>query len=271
MLSDYPVHPSLATADATKAREWYATRLGLEPALEFPGLLEYQVGESIFTIFETPSAGTAQNTVALWGVKDLRAEVARLQARGLVFEEVDLGPEHPRADGITTSTDPELGVALNAWFRDGDGNWISIVEQSAHAGERPDDGGWIAGLAASDLSRARAWYADKLSLEPLHVVGDEEAVYWQGATHFTVFTTPSAGTAKNTVAVWRLDDLQSEVAALRARGVVFNDYDFGDVKTVDGVLTDPDDGTLNAWFTDSEGNILGLVEDHGPVIGERRT
>ena len=31
---------------------------------------------------------------------------------------------------------------------------------------------------------------------------------------------------------------------------------------VDGILTDSD-GSLNAWFTDSEGNILGLVEGQG--------
>jgi hypothetical protein len=56
------------------------------------------------------------------------------------------------------------------------------------------------------------------------------------------------------------------VEALRGRGVTFNDYDFDDLKTVAGVYTDPDDGTLNAWFTDSEGNILSLVEDHGTPI-----
>jgi catechol 2,3-dioxygenase-like lactoylglutathione lyase family enzyme len=123
-----------------------------------------------------------------------------------------------------------------------------------------------ASLAASDLARARAWYADKLGFEPLHDYKGEELVYRQGATNFTIYVTPSAGTAKNTVAVWRVDDLRAEVAALRSRGVVFGDYEIGDVKTVDGVYSDPDDGSLAAWFVDSEGNTLGLAEDHGVAI-----
>jgi len=94
-------------------------------------------------------------------------------------------------------------------------------------------------------------------------------VYRQGATHLSIYATPSAGTAKNTVAVWRVDDLRAEMADMRARGVVFGDYDLGDVRTADGVLTDPDDGSLAAWFADSEGNTLGLVEDHGEPIRAR--
>jgi hypothetical protein len=48
--------------------------------------------------------------------------------------------------------------------------------------------------------------------------------------------------------------------------MAFEDYGFGDVRTVDGVLTDPEDGSLFAWFTDSEGNILGIAEDWGDPV-----
>jgi hypothetical protein len=94
-------------------------------------------------------------------------------------------------------------------------------------------------------------------------------VYRQRATHFSVYQTESAGSAKNTVAVWRVDDLRREANELRARGVVFGDYEIGGVKTVDGIYTDPDDGSMAAWFEDSEGNTLGLVEDHGEPIRPR--
>ena len=269
MLSDYSVHPSLATADVGKAREWYAQHLGLEPLFESPYLLAYQIGQSIFTVFETPAAGTAQNTVALWLVDDLRAEMTRLRARGVVFEDLDLGGDERTIDGIMTSKDPAGASALNAWFRDGDGNWIGIVEQEEHPGEPPVPPGIGAALAAADVVRAKAWYADKLGLKPLHVIDDEELVYRQGATHLSIYQTPSAGTAKNTVAVWRVDDLRALAEALRSRGVVFGDYDIGGVKTVDGIYTDPDDGSLAAWFVDSEGNTLGLVEDHDEPIRPR--
>jgi catechol 2,3-dioxygenase-like lactoylglutathione lyase family enzyme len=269
MLSDYIVHPALATADIGQAREWYAERLGLDPVLTFPSLLVYQVEQTIFTVFETAAAGSARNTVAIWRVPDLAAEVTRLRGRGLVFEEQDFGGGERTIDGVMTSTDPWGGTVRNAWFRDGDDNWIGMVEQPDHPGEPPGEMGVVASLAASDLARARAWYAEKLGLEPLHDYKGEELAYWQGATHLVIYTTPSAGTAKNTVAVWRVDDLRAEVAALRSRGVVFGDYEIGGVKTIDGMYSDPDDGPLAAWFVDSEGNTLGLVEDRGEPIRPR--
>jgi catechol 2,3-dioxygenase-like lactoylglutathione lyase family enzyme len=270
MLSDYSVHPTLACADVGRARDWYAERLGLEPIQVFPSLLVYQVGPTIFTVFETPAAGTAQNTVVIWRVPDLRAEVSRLRARGVVFEDVDLGAGERTVDGIMAGADSEGADVLNAWFRDSEGNWISMVEQPDHPGEPPAAGMEVGVmLAAADLGRARAWYAEKLGLEPLHHVPDEEIVYRQGATHLAVYQTDSAGTAKNTVAVWRVDDLRAEARALRSRGVVFGDYEIDGVKTVDGIFTDPEDGSLAAWFVDSEGNTLGLVEDHGEPIRPR--
>jgi catechol 2,3-dioxygenase-like lactoylglutathione lyase family enzyme len=266
VLTDYSVHPSLATSDIGNAREWYAQRLGLEPILAFPSLLAYQVEQTIFTVFETPAAGTAQNTVMIWSVPDLRAELSRLRARGLVFADLDLGGDERTIDGIMPGADSEGADVLNAWFQDGDGNWISLVEQPEHPDEPPLGDGVGLMLAAADLERAKTWYAGKLGLEPLHYLPHEEMVFRKGATHFSVYQTESAGTAKNTVGVWRVDDLRAEAGALSARGVVFGDYEIDGVKTVDGIYTDPDDGSLAAWFVDSEGNTLGLVEDHDDRI-----
>jgi catechol 2,3-dioxygenase-like lactoylglutathione lyase family enzyme len=260
MLGDFRVHPILATADAVRARAWYAEKLGIEPVREWEGMLVYSLPPTVFTVYQTPFAGTAQNTVAVWGVDDLRAEVARLRARGLTFEELDFGPDDRTVDGIMVTLDGPREI-LNAWFKDADGNWVSFVEQPPEPGEEPREPGIIPMLAASDLQRARAWYSAKLGLEPYREY-DEELVYRSGMTHLSIYTTPSAGTAKNTVAEWHVDDLRAEVAALRARGVVFEEYDFGSNRTVDGILTDSD-GSLNAWFTDSEGSILGLVQGQG--------
>jgi hypothetical protein len=51
------------------------------------------------------------------------------------------------------------------------------------------------------------------------------------------------------------------MAELRSKGVKFEDYDMGDEgpKTENGVARDPKGGAA-AWFTDSEGNILNLIE-----------
>jgi catechol 2,3-dioxygenase-like lactoylglutathione lyase family enzyme len=261
MLSDVAVHPSLATGDLARAKAWYAEKLGWQPHREVPGLLIYEVEGSIVTVYETPTAGTANNTVAIWGVGDLRAEVAKLRKRGLEFEEFDFD-DLKTVDGIATDDE---GGDLNAWFRDADGNYIGMVETHPAPGEEPPSPGVGLMIAAADLARARAWYVEKLGLTPFRDYEGQEVVFRSGKTRLTVYATPSAGTAKNTVAMWWVTDLRAEAANLRRRGVVFQDYDFGEAQTVDGVLEDEDG--LVAWFKDSEGNILALGQYGEQVTG----
>jgi hypothetical protein len=53
-------------------------------------------------------------------------------------------------------------------------------------------------------------------------------------------------------------DLDRDMADLRERGVVFEEYDMPGLKTENGVATLPD-GERGAWFRDSEGNILSIA------------
>jgi hypothetical protein len=54
------------------------------------------------------------------------------------------------------------------------------------------------------------------------------------------------------------DDLEREVAELRSKGVTFEDYDMPGMKTHDGIL---DGGRSRAaWFKDTEGNIMALIQ-----------
>jgi len=117
----------------------------------------------------------------------------------------------------------------------------------------------MARLAASDIGRARAWYEEKLGLLPqTEEMGGQVLYYQTGGTWFSVYQTAFAGTAKNTVAGWTVKGIESLMAELRGRGVVFNDYDFGEIKTVDGLMSMG--GYKAAWFTDSEGNIMELSQ-----------
>ncbi|MBT8192571.1 MAG: VOC family protein, partial [Acidimicrobiia bacterium] len=76
---------------------------------------------------------------------------------------------------------------------------------------------------------------------------------------FMVYPSGFAGTNQATAAGWQVDDIESVVAGLTANGVVFQEYDFDELKTVDGIATLPN-GIKGAWFTDSEGNILSLFQ-----------
>ncbi len=112
--------------------------------------------------------------------------------------------------------------------------------------------------AASDLARARVWYEEKLGL--VSEREDPGGVWFRfaGETWLYLYETPSAGTARNTVAGWTVSGIENVMAALRERGVAFEEYDFGEIKTVDGLA---DFGTAKAaWFKDSEGNSLELSE-----------
>ena len=57
---------------------------------------------------------------------------------------------------------------------------------------------------------------------------------------------------------WYVDDLATEVTALRSLGVAFEEYDTPWLKTENGVTNL--DGNQLAWFKDSEGNLLALAQ-----------
>lgn len=115
----------------------------------------------------------------------------------------------------------------------------------------------MAVLPASDLARAKAFYKDKLGFEPEE---DDEAgsVYSVVGGRFLLYETSFAGTAKNTALSLETTDLQATMAEMRERGVVFEEYDFPGLTTVNGVA---DMGSeRGAWFVDSEGNIVAVAQ-----------
>ena len=65
---------------------------------------------------------------------------------------------------------------------------------------------------------------------------------------------------------WEVDDIDATVRELRARGVVFEEYDVPGLRTVDGIAyiegnyPSKGKGERAAWFRDSEGNMLGIGE-----------
>jgi catechol 2,3-dioxygenase-like lactoylglutathione lyase family enzyme len=119
-------------------------------------------------------------------------------------------------------------------------------------------------LPAQDLERARSFYAEKLGLEPV----EERAgglLYRCGSGHFALFESAGAASGDHTQMGWEVADIEATVAALRARGVVFEEYDLPGLRTVDGIATIAGNypskggvGEKGAWFRDSEGNLLGI-------------
>ncbi|TFD33059.1 VOC family protein [Cryobacterium cryoconiti] len=117
------LHTVLPAADLKRAQSFYHDALGLDPDEIHEGTLVYHVGSgSVFEIYETSNAGTAQNTQMGWITDDLDAEMSGLRERGVVFEEFDI-PGMKTENGVVTAEDMK-----SAWFRDTEGNFICISQ-----------------------------------------------------------------------------------------------------------------------------------------------
>ena len=131
MLKDARVATRIPVRDLTRAREFYADKLGLEPSEERPGGLLYRCGKGEFALFGAAGTSPGTFTQMAFEVDDLRATVAALKERGVEFEEVDI-PGLETVDGIAEveGNYPSKGGVgeLAAWFRDLDGNMLGVGE-----------------------------------------------------------------------------------------------------------------------------------------------
>jgi predicted enzyme related to lactoylglutathione lyase len=113
-------------------------------------------------------------------------------------------------------------------------------------------------IPAKDVARARKFYEEKLGLKPKQEIAGGVAYEFGKGTGCFLYPTPNAGTSKASQAFWQVEDVEREVRELKARGVRFEDYDMPGMKTENGIATAG--GAKAAWFKDSEGNILALVQ-----------
>ncbi|CAN5323045.1 VOC family protein [soil metagenome] len=119
---DFTVKFEIAVSDLARSRAWYSTVLRLEPVdPEGPGLV-YKVGETVFGMYESDSAGTNNATTMRLLVDDFDSARADLLSEGITFEDYDFDEEFRTVDGVLTSPDGER----TAWFKDPDGNIIAL-------------------------------------------------------------------------------------------------------------------------------------------------
>lgn len=113
-------------------------------------------------------------------------------------------------------------------------------------------------VPVSDLARARKFYEEKLGFRPTDM-SDVGVMYESGkGSRFFAYNSAGAGTNKASTAFWDVSDLEAEMADLKKRGIVFEEYDSPGFKTVNGIATGG--GAKTAWFKDSEGNILAVSQ-----------
>jgi predicted enzyme related to lactoylglutathione lyase len=114
-------------------------------------------------------------------------------------------------------------------------------------------------LPAKDVGRARKFYEDKLGFKAKRETAGGVVYEFGKGTACFLYPTPNAGTSKASQAFWQVDDIEHEVNELKKRGVKFEEYDMPGMKTSNSIYTGG--GAKAAWFKDSEGNILAVIQN----------
>jgi len=116
-------------------------------------------------------------------------------------------------------------------------------------------------LPVRDMGRARNFYEKTLGLKPLGFAADGNYVFaCGGQATIALIPKPQGTRAEHTALSFEVDDVVTEVKDLEKRGVVFEDYDMPNLKTVEHVCVLGSEKA--AWFKDPEGNILCVHEAH---------
>ena len=114
-------------------------------------------------------------------------------------------------------------------------------------------------IPAKDLARARKFYEEKLGLKAGQQTNGGVVYEFGKGTAAFLYPTPNAGTSQASQAFWSVADVDAEIAALKASGVVFETYpDMPGERSPQGAVAAG--GAKAAWFKDSEGNILAIVQ-----------
>ncbi len=132
MLKDATAWSSFAVDDMARAKEFYATTLGLDvvaaplgvDGADVPAGLEIRIGSGTrIGIYPKPDHAPATFTILNFMVEDIERAVDELAARGVRFEHY----ETPKTDAKGIHRTPEVRPV--AWFRDPAGNILAIIEE----------------------------------------------------------------------------------------------------------------------------------------------
>jgi catechol 2,3-dioxygenase-like lactoylglutathione lyase family enzyme len=113
-------------------------------------------------------------------------------------------------------------------------------------------------VAVTDIDRAKKFYGEILGFKVMDERSDGVTYQSGQGSWFLVYPSQFAGTNKATYMSFDVSDLDAAVKELRDRGIVFEEYDFPGLKTVDGIAEIQ--GVRGAWFKDPDGNILSVGE-----------
>jgi len=115
-------------------------------------------------------------------------------------------------------------------------------------------------ICSTDLERSQEFYEQQVGLTLSEETIKNHLLFdCGGGSTLLVYGRPAENKADHTQARLWTDDVAADVRRLKDRGVVFEEYDFPTLKTVDSIATTQGIGS-SAWFKDPDGNTLALFQ-----------
>jgi catechol 2,3-dioxygenase-like lactoylglutathione lyase family enzyme len=121
MLSDNNAIATVAVKNLETAKKFYESTLGLTKVMENEEVLTFKTGTSTLFVYRSPYAGTNKATAVTFVADEVDNLVRTLKGRGVSFEHYDL-PKMTREGDVHVA-----GTMKAAWFKDPDGNILSLV------------------------------------------------------------------------------------------------------------------------------------------------
>ncbi len=131
MLESAKMMGFILTRDYDKARAFYEGTLGFRFVSQDQFALVMRVGENQIRIVKMPEFTPLRSTVLGWEVAEIEAAVGWLTARGAVTE------KYPFAQDQQTGIWTAPGGDRIAWFKDPDGNVLSVSQHVAAGAATP--------------------------------------------------------------------------------------------------------------------------------------
>lgn len=121
----------------------------------------------------------------------------------------------------------------------------------------------FSGISVNNLTEAKKFYSEILGCK---ILDDKMGLFLElpGRNKLFIYEKPDHVPATFTVLNFEVEDIDKSVKDLKDLGVIFEQYDLGDIKTdEDGIVhsNDKAEGPSIAWFKDPAGNIISVLED----------
>ncbi len=118
----------------------------------------------------------------------------------------------------------------------------------------------FSGFSVNNIPKAKEFYTQVLGLEVTEEAMGILTLHITGGGKIIIYPKPNHTPATFTILNFPVTDVEKTVDELISRGVQFEQYDFGQMKT-DGKGIVRGYGPTIAWFKDPAGNILSVLEE----------